>query len=804
MIGNGHLDVVWLWPWWEGLEEAWSTFRSALDRMREHPEFRFAASSAAYYDWVERLDPAMFKEIRERVAEGRWELVGGWWVEPDCNIPGGEALVRQVLQGQRYFRSRFGRTAEVGFNIDSFGHAATLPQLLSKAGLRAYCFFRPGPHERDLPGHAFWWKAADGSRTLAYRIPFQYQTGPEQLTSHIERCLAELGGHGPIACFYGVGNHGGGPTRANIEAIDRLRDRMPGVHVTFGSLGSFFDAVEGSGIALPVHEGELQHHASGCYAAHSGIKRGNRRAEQKLLAAEKAQVLALRMGALKAPGDLSQAWRSVLFNQFHDILAGTSIEPAYDDARDLHGEAAAQADRELHRSLQAVAIHVDVAHREGTTPLVVFNPHSWRARTVVELEAGRLDGARAIEDERGRVRPLQDLRPQATVNQGRRRVAFLADLPPLGYRVYRAVAGEGPEEPDAPRRYVLEDERLRLEIDPATGQIASLFDKQRDLEVLAGPGGRAVVVADDSDTWSHDRTRFQEVVGEFEVVLVRHVEHGPVKSVLRVESRYGRSTLTQDFALLHGLGSIVVDVNVDWHERWQALKLRWPVDVVDGRASYEIAHGSVERPADGEEEPAQGWIDLSGTHPGTGAVHGLSLLNDGKFSHDVEGRVMSLTVLRSPVYAHHDPRRLTPEEGDDVHFIDQGAQRFTYALLPHEGGWREAGTVRRAAELNQPAVAFWHTGHPGKLPSACSLLEIEPASVVLTALKPAEDGRGDTILRCLETVGRETVARIRLHGWERELEVRLGANELKTLRVPADHERPVTETDLVELADRPL
>lgn len=795
MIGHGHIDAAWLWPWWEGMQEVWSTFRSALDRMNEHSEVCFVASSAAHYEWVERLDPGMLDEIRRRVEEGRWEIVGGWWMEPDCNIPGGEALVRQALHGQRYFLSRFGRAASIGFNVDSFGHPGSFPQLLRGAGLGRYVFLRPGPHEQELPGRIFHWESPDGSRVLALRVTNSYNSGPEDVEEEIERNRAEIRSpHRSMACFFGIGNHGGGPTRANLAAIDRLRHRWPDTAVEYGTLEGFFAEADREE-PLPTHRGELQHHASGCYAAHSGIKRWNRRTEQMLLAAERAQVLASRVGAAE-PTDLGGAWRALLFNQFHDILAGTSLASVYDSARDGMGEAAAIAERELYASLQAVAARIDIPAVEGSTPAVVFNPHSFAVDTVVELEASGRETVGAVEDESGGVAEVQQIRSEATVG-GRHRIAFRARLPAMGYRVYRTRPGTGPE-PAADGGTVLEDEVLRLALDPETGLVSSLVDRRSGDEILAAPGGVAAVIEDRSDTWSHGVYRFLDQVGAFAVESVRRVASGPVQSTVRVESRFEGSHLRQDYTLVHGLGLVVIDVTVDWHQRWQALKLRWPVAVHNQRATYEIAHGSIGRPTNGEEEPMQGWCDLSGTHLGSGRACGLSLLNDGKYGADVEGRTIGLTALRSPVYAHHDPRRVADGEADSVEFQDQGVQRFRYALLPHAGSWREAATVERAASFNQPAVAFWHTSHPGRLGRNLSLLSVAAPGVVAVAAKPAEDARQDTILRLLETRGQATEALLTLPGWEREHRVRIGANQLITLRLPADPASPVTETDLIE------
>ena len=792
MVGNAHLDIAWLWLCWEGFAAVKATFRSALDRMAEYPDFQFSASSAAYYEWIEQNDPAMFEEIRRRVAEGRWHLVGGWWVEPDCNIPGGEALVRQALLGQTYFRDRFGKTATVGYNVDSFGHPASLPQLLLKSGLSAYVFMRPQPHERLLPARAFTWESADGSRVRAFRVPFEYGTSVDNLAAHIERCAAELGeGAGASMCFYGVGNHGGGPTKTNIETIARLAESSD-VELVQSSPGQFFSELDGRAGTLPVVRDELQHHASGCYAAHSGVKRWNRQAENALLMAEKFATLAQSVAALPYPAvQLRAAWKGVLLNQFHDVLAGTSVEAAYEDARDGFGEARATANRVLHQSLQAIAWRIALPFGDGSTPIVVFNPHAWASRVNLEMETDGLNDASALADSDGRVIPLQTI-PSRAATGGRRRVTFTADLPPMGYRVLRTSTPPVVARSPLPAPSQVETERWRLTIDPKSGSIISLIDRTSACEVIGAPGGRACVMADSSDTWGHGVLRFQQEIGIFEPVRIQLIEHGPVRSVIRLESRYERSTLVQDFALIDGLDTIPVTVTVDWHERQKALKLRWPVNVRMPKATFEIAYGTIDRAPSGDEEPAQSWFDVSGIHERTGAAYGLSILNDGKYSVDVRGSEMSLTVLRSPAFAHHDPYPL--DSPADVTFLDQGVQRFRYALLPHAGDWRDARTSRRAAELNQPPIAMIDTFHSGPLSAVRSFAEATPPAIAVTAMKMAEDGSGDAVVRCYETEGRAVAGRISLPLLDQVIEARFAPHEIKTFRVGTG----VREVNLLE------
>ena len=803
MIGNGHIDPVWLWQWHEGYHEVKATFRSALDRLSEYDDFVFVSSSAQFYEWVERSDPAMFDEIKARVAEGRWRVVGGWWIQPDCNIPGGESFVRQALYGQRYFREKFGVMATTGYNVDSFGHHGMLPQLLRKAGLRRYVFLRPMPHEKGLPGRLFWWQSDDGSRVLAFRIPFEYCTWGKDLEQHIRRCAGELKPpFDELMCFYGVGNHGGGPTRENIESIRRLNDGPDFPRLVFSDPDTFFEAIEARNLPIPVVHDELQHHASGCYAAHSGVKRWNRLAENRLIAAEKFAALAARLTGMPYPRDeFSRAWKRVLFNQFHDTLAGTSLEAAYDDARDQFGEALAIADRAQNDAVQSIAWAIDIPPQEGVKPLTVFNPHAWGSRVNVAFQARGLPAAFALLDDEDRVVPAQDVQSWAT-SGGQRRLTFTADLPPLGYRTYRIVpVDEAPavESSLSATDHTLENRFFRLEIDPQTGQIASLFDKRHHVEVFAGPAARAVVIDDPSDTWSHNVFRFQNEIGQFAVTSVRLVESGPVLATLRVTSAFGASTLAQDFTLYDDLPQIDVRVSVDWRERHKLLKLRFPVNQIFMRAVYEIPYGHIERETTGDEEPGQSWLDLSGTVRETGATYGLSLLNDGKYSFDVNVRDIGLTVLRSPIYAHHIPAQPQPDR--DYSYIDQGMQRFTYALLPHAGSWETAGTVRRAAELNQPPIVLLGTFHAGPLPQSRAVIEASPENIVVGAVKLAEDN-DDLIVRCYESSRAATDAEIRVG--ERVMAVRFGASEIKTLRVPRDDAQPVMETNLLELEDVPL
>ena len=802
LIGNAHIDPVWLWRWPEGRHEVHATFRSALDRLNEYPDFVFASSSAQFYQWIEQSDPPMFAEIQQRVAEGRWELVGGWWIQPDCNLPSGESFVRQALYAQRYFQDKFGRTARTGYSVDAFGHHAVLPQLLAKSGLENYVFARPARTDLDLPGRLFWWQAADGSRVLAHRLIYGYNAS-RNLEAHVQRSAADITPPIPaLMCFFGVGNHGGGPTRANIETMQRLQSDPALPELLFSTPNRYFDAMRALDLPLPTRAAEMQRTYGGCYSAHSGVKHWNRQAEQRLLTAEKWATIAARVLNRPYPAaELTHAWQLVLFNQFHDILAGTSIPSAYPDARDTYGEAQAVAERALAAATEALSWSIHLAVDEATRPFVVFNHHAWASRAPVEVEFDVPIADQVILDADGAVVPHQLIAAESA-SQLRWRVVFLADLPPLGYAVYRlaprpaAAPSPAALPPLAASNTVLENDSLRLEFDPAAGTLARLTDKRHGREVFTGPAARAVVVTDRSTTWGPAELHLTDTLGGFGAAKLRLVENGPVRAALRIETNYGNSRLMQTFTLYRDLARVDVAVTVDWYEQFAALKLHFPVNVDDPAVTYEVPYGALTRPATGQEEPGQTWVDVSG--PAGAAEWGLSLVNDAKYAYSARGADLGLTVARSPVFANLAP--IAPEAEPDQHFMDQGRQSFRYALLPHADSWQSAATVAAAAELNAPPLVVPATFHAGSLPERASFVEVEAEGVTLTALKPAEDGTGDVIVRAVNLSAWPVDAAIHLNAWRRAIRSEFGPAEIKTFRVPGSLAHPAVENNLIEVS----
>ncbi|AZN40126.1 alpha-mannosidase [Paenibacillus albus] len=818
MIGNAHLDPVWLWQWQEGYAEIKATFRSALDRMKEFPDFIFTCAGAAYYEWVEENAPEMFEEIRERVKEGRWVIVGGWWIQPDCNLPSGESFARHSLYSQRYFKEKFGVTANVGYNVDSFGHHGMLPQILKKSGMDYYVFMRPGQHEKEMDKDLFWWQSADGSRVMTFRIPFSYGNWWKTGDAVVEKtravaALADEHGHGYMN-FYGVGNHGGGPTIANLHSVHKLQEELGADRIALSSPNRYFaEMSEMYSDTIPVHSDDLQHHASGCYSTHSESKADNRRSEHRLLTSEKFSTLAHQLLALPYPSQkLQQGWKNVMFNHFHDIMGGCSIKEAYRDAREAYGESLQIAAVTLNAALQKISWSIDTM-KEGITPLskdkdwvlweqddkgiplVVFNPHSWDIAAPVQVNKN----VAGVTDENGTPILAQRVRGSRTNgSEDKYDTLFMGHIPALGYRVYWLYRDKQQEAEASSlvlhaEDNVLENDYIRLELEAHTGYIKKLTDKRLGLDVLSGNGAVPIVIDEhDSDTWSHGIFQFRNEIAKFADAEIRLMERGPLRARLRVTSRYNRSVLRQDFILYHDRPEIEVQVKLDWREEHKMLKLSFPVNVEQPKATYEIPYGHIERPTNGEEEPGQQWLDVTGLATGTSQTYGLSVLNDSKYSSDVLDNDLRLTVVRSPIFADHFGVR-----DEWCEFMDQGVQEFKYGLVPHAGGWQDAQVAQKAYELNVPPVSIVETYHEGSLPQSFAGIQVSSDQIIATAFKKAEDGDG-YILRCYETSGREATTSIAIPMLGRKWDAAFGACEIKTFRIPLSAADEVIENNLIE------
>ncbi len=805
LIGNAHLDPIWLWRWQEGCNEVMQTFRSALDRLNEYEDFVFTCSSAAYYQWVEELDPDMFKEIQQKVEEGRWCIVNGWWVQPDCNMPSGESFARQALYSQLYYYEKFGKICKTGYNVDSFGHNAMMPQLLRQGGMCAYVMMRPGKHENaEIPQNAFWWESPDGSRVLTYHIPEGYgHSGPEHLKKKIAEYaqLSENSGHG-MMLFYGVGNHGGGPSRGDIESLMEEMKKEEFCELEFSNPDDYFREMLITPLDIPVWTDDLQHHASGCYSATSLVKQLNRRCENRLAAAEKFNTIAsLTAGATPATKEFAAAWKNVCFNQFHDILCGCSIMEAYEDVKESSGYALDVASKIYNTALIKIARQIDTwidgvsdpvctevrnlgARSDFPRPIVVFNPLSFD----IEMPVRTYHPSEKVTDSEGNEVLFQNVRSSRS-NDSHLDTLFMAKVPAMGYSTYWLSGDADADEPKSALTcgggdtVYMENELVRVEFDKASGGISKLLDKTSGIDYAANGALAVPTVIDDhkTDTWAHNVFKFHDIKGTMDVASVELVEQGPLRASVRIKYTFNTSTLTQEFCLTDGKKVVRVKSKANWSEQFTMLKLPFDIGGTDEISTYEIPCGYIKRPCNGEEEPTQQWADITSTIDGKRA--GLAVINDSKYSYDCPGTMLRLTAIRNVIFADH----YSPRPAADFNFTDEGMQRFEYAIFPHEGEVENTEIMKLAAKFNCRPVTVCESFHKGTgRAQTDSFLKITADNIIATAFKFCEDGSGDVVIRCFESQGKKTRTYIMCDMIDAAFTVDFLPHEIKTFRINSD------------------
>ena len=777
LIGNAHLDPVWLWRWQEGYAEVLATFRSALDRLKEFPEIKFTSACSVYYQWVEQTDPDMFEEIRQMVKEGRWCIVGGWYLQPDCNIPDGESYIRQALTGQRYFKEKFGITAVTGYNVDSFGHNASLPKILKSCGMDNYVFMRPSCEEQGCEETLFRWVSDDGSSVTAYRIPEKYGITSSELdllAKVKDKADAE---NTDLMAFYGVGNHGGGPT---IELIDSI-NRLDIADMRYGTPDEYFSKVADR--ELPVISTELQHHARGCYSAEHDVKARMRKCENNLLGAERFCIMARELVGAEYPAqELKKAWENVLFNQFHDIMGGCSIKSAYEDEKYLAGETMSITEKAINNALQAIAWRIDTLgddtlpsyktvgqshwvvweHKDLGTPVIVFNSHPWKVRQCVRLDFC----PSVIRDCNGDEVPFQLVRGEHINWEDKHNVLFQAEVPAYGYAVYRAFvdgeSGQTKENKVKISETTLENEKIKVVLDKHTGDICSFYCKDSGKYIIDKPCKAVVLDETAQDTWAHYAVSLGDAVGEFTAREFSVVEEGPVRGAVRVISAYNDCVMDRVYRITSDSDEIQVEVKTDFREKHRTLKLAFHMAAETVVAK--IPYGTVNRTGCTGEEPCGSWISDGD----------WCIANDSKYAYDTCGGQMRLTVLRTCIYADHMGQDYRDEHCE---FMGLGESRFCYSVFPFRSA---SHSEKKASELNFGLRHVCGSFHKGKLPEVMECAENSDDNLMITAIKKAEDS-DNVIVRVCEMDGLDGEADLKLFG--KDVNIKYGHNQVKTMDV---------------------
>ena len=746
LTGHAHLDLAWLWPVSETLRKGRRTFASVLSLMDRYEDFVFNQSSAQLYAWIEAEAPDLFERVRRRVAEGRWEPVGGMWVEPDCQTPSGESIVRQLLYGQRYFEDRFGRRSKVAWLPDTFGFSPAVPQILRGAGIGGFFTYKLNWSEANsFPHDLYEWEGLDGSTVLAHDFE-----NPGQDYNGNVRPLDLLGTwrnfegkrrHPETLFSFGWGDGGGGPTEEMLENYSRLKGFPAMPRLRMAMVEGFFEGLPKTGLPRWTGELYLELHR-GTLTTQAKVKKLNREAEHRLLEAEALLTLASLRGAAYPAGALEEAWKTLLLNQFHDILPGTSIREVYEVA---HGELEGVV--RTAEGLRDGALTTGDA-RGGRSALLVANA-SLNPRPLTVLLEG--EDARGVTDAAGAALPVQEAEGGLLVHDPERRV------PGLGWTALRRAEGEGRPLPGAVPGVraekggggvVIENDLLRVEVG-ADGALHRVFDGEAGREVLAGRANALWAYTDKPRNWeAWDVEEGYEAEGE-EILAenVELVEDGPLRASVRVTRRWGGSEIVQTYRLLSGSRRLDVETWIDWHERRVLLRALFPLNVRSHEATSETMFGAQRRPTHGNtgwdvarfEVSAHRFCDLS--EPG----YGVALMNDGKYGHSAKGNVLGVSLLRSPLYP--DP------------LADEGEHRFSYSLFPHPGDWTQAGVTREAFALNSPLVPI----EGGGAPEESSFVEAEGLELAPAGLKRSEDGEA-VILRLYEPHGARGPARLRFPG----------------------------------------
>ncbi len=821
LTGNSHIDAAWLWPRTETVDVVKRTFSTALQLMHEYPGYTYTQSAAAYNDWLADKYPEIDNEIKKRVEEGRWEVVGGMWVEPDLNLPDGESTVRSILIGKRWYQQHYGVDVRIGWNPDSFGYNWQLPQIYKKSGIDYFVTQKMSWNDTNqLPLKLFWWESPDGSKVLTY-FPHGYGSGnlsPVRLSADLAQARVYAPGMTEMLDLYGVGDHGGGPTRDVLDEgehwmqPDKIAPKME-----FGTALPYFSVVEKQiapesttwnyrtiaegyqypstpppgEVSIPTWDDELylEFHR-GVFTTQASMKRNLREAPEWTLHAENYASLAWLDGDSYPAQELTDAWKKIAFNDFHDLAAGSGIAVIYRDSQKDFDQVRWETNEISAKALKTLAAHVDTSTPAGV-PVLVFNPLAWQRSGNFEVDVqmpAEIENV-SVLDVHGAVLPSEVLSKDTKTHLFHLLVQA-RDLPPMGYEVLRVVPGKRVFASDLHvTGTTLENATLRIAVDPKSGCITSVYDKRVGFEALApGACGNELQAFKDTparyDAWNIDPGTLDRPPARLtQADAVEVVENGPMRNVIRVTRHWQNSKFVQRIILYAGSDQAEVVNDIDWHETHVLLKAAFPLSASSPFATYEIPFGTIERPTTRNntwekarfEVPALRWADL-----GDGQ-HGMSLINDCKFGYDAAGNVLRLTLLRSPTSPDPD--------------ADRGHQHFSYAIYPHAGDWKQAMTVRHGYEFNVKPAAMQVEAHSGDMPAGFSFVSLSADNVVLAAMKKAEDSDA-LIFHMYEWSGKDA---------EVNLKVPRGATgAIETNLMEQPQGKPLTiENDRVSVTIRP-
>jgi len=719
-FGHAHIDVAWLWPLAETERKCARTFSTQLGLMAEYPEYRFLQSQPHLYRMVKRHYPDLYRRIQKAVAGGQWKVEGGMWVEADTNISGGEALIRQFVHGKRFCEDEFGVDCELLWLPDVFGYSGAMPQIMKGCGIKYFSTQKIfwAYNGGDLfPYNTFYWQGIDGTKLLSHiHNDYNARTDPREVIGRWKERVQKDGIDARLYPF-GFGDGGGGPTRTHLEFLRREQD-LEGVPKTkqVDPL-EFFRDEEKKAAPLPVYVGELYFQAHrGTYTSQAKTKKGNRKSELALREAEMWGAAACALAGFDYPlAAMDEHWKAVLLNQFHDIIPGSSIQRVYEEAEAAYDEVIAGAVKTAERAARAFL-------KKDGDALTVFNSLSWKRDALVPLPPG----FRGAKDQGGKSVPAQTV--------GGTTFVWAKDIPACGWTTIRKAPPSPQKGGVRASATKLENELLRVSI-TAEGEISSIVDKETGREIAAGLCNSFRMYKDvpsNWDAWDIESIYKHDPIDVAGPASIEVVSEGAIVGIVRVKKKLHASELVQEIHLRAKSRRVDFVTTIDWREDHKLLKVNFPVDIHSDEAIHEIQFGHLRRPTHASRPFDADRFEVS-NHKWTALAEengGVAILNDCKYGVDVQKNSINLTLLKAA---------LAP----DMH-ADRGLQQFTYAIYVYSGSFGDSGIVEEAYDLNVPVMALPGSG------GTASLLRVSAPNVVVEAIKPAEDGSGDVVVRLYE------------------------------------------------------
>lgn len=819
LLCNAHLDPVWMWEWEEGATAAVSTFRVAADFCEEYGGFIFNHNEALLYKWVEEYEPALFKRIQKLVAEGKWNIMGGWYLQPDCNMPSGESFVRQILEGRTYFREKFNVEPTTAINFDPFGHSRGLVQILKKFGYDSYIFCRPGQEDCPLSSEDFIWVGFDGSEIVAHRAFASYNSLYGQAREKIEKWMDTYGEKTVGLVLWGIGNHGGGPSRVDLNQVNALIDESKEYKIEHSIPERYFKELRESNLPSFKYDKGLNAWAVGCYTSQVRIKQKHRQLENELYMLEKMMSCASVQGYTQYPSmEIQEALQDLLLSEFHDTLPGTSIQPVEEDSLRLLNHGLEIVSRLKMKAFFALASGQEKAE-EGEIPILVYNPHPFKINRIVECEFQlhdqnwRDEFSLPVIYRDGERIPCQVEKEDSNINlDWRKKVVFAAELNPGQMNRFNCRIQLVPEKPrpmlhEEDGRIVFNNGEFNAVINCQTGLIDEYTVDGRNF--LKENAFLPMAIEDNDDPWGMTVQSFRGKAEKFALMTreegtkfsglsgnllnsVRVIEDGKVRTVIEAMFVYGDSFICQTYKLPKRGREIQVQVRVYWNEKNKMLKLSVPTALEDAALRGQVAYGAEELRTDGRETVSQKWLAV------TSAKHdcALSCINDGVYGSDFENGELRISLSRSPAYSGHPiPNRPIMEQDRFSPRIDQGERLFNFWFSGGNAEERLTSIDRESLVHNEKpfALSFFPSGE-GKKPKAFATLSDD--AIQITACKKAEDAE-DYIIRLFEPTGQKRETTISFPSLSLERQITLNAFEIKTLRLNLK-ETTVTEVGLME------